>query len=629
MHLKAALLILVYTILLLGPSAFEPLLDRASDLDGNSTQILFIKDSLIKHHTFPQWNPYIHQGIPVSADPLHGAFHPFVLPAFMLFSPETAVKILYFISIYLAGLGMYVLLHRSKVLPELSIITACIYMSCGYVSSHMVAGHFEKILSFGILPWFVMCLYEVYKRSNTRNETMTAMCMALILFSGNVYNSLYAVIVTLVVGAFGKSKRVFYSSIRIVMYFVLLGAIKLIPLIELQHYIGKVKEPFAGSQNLISILYYFFIPFKPVFRVLGVGSYLETGFAWWEKVAFIGPFTLIGVVMFFLYRKRIFQAQSLFFMMIGTTLILLSMPAAPLNPYHLLISYIPALQLFHVPSRAFGLLTIIFLILSSLGFQSWYAKRNGIHRAVIVGLLLCNLISTYFFFMYVFRVKQMPIIHSESATQLVSNIKRRDKGVYYIAQYLQEKPLQQHTLISMEQKILNSNYGLQLKGSPAEAFTLYDFSIKTTYSDIHPAYIVGGRNIRMPVGTHSHAIMRKNDVVLYESQSADPYASLKKSGKSIDTVTIRPNRISMTVTSAINDQLILLESSYPGWHVYENGKQIQLTSGKFVQAPVKKGTHMYDFVFKSQTFLAGLGISCIAWVVAIRSLLKKWNSLHA
>jgi len=628
MHIRAALLIFVFSIVLMLPHICNPLLNRASDLDGNITQVLYIKNSLMKNHIFPQWNPYINQGIPISADPLHSAFHPLVIPAFILFSPETAVELLYFISLSSGGIGLFFLLQRLKISSYLNLIIVCTYLSCGYISSHIVAGHFEKVLSFGILPWFIANVYQVSIQPRSRYKILTAICMALILFSGDLYNALYAGILVLAIGIFSRSREIFNASIHILFYYFLLGAVKLIPLIELQNFIGKVREPFAGSQNFMSILYYFFIPIKPLFWYLGLRRNLETGFAWWEKVSFIGPLLLIGIVLFFAHRKFFSHRESKFFMLIGTVLMLLSMPNTSWNPYHWLILSLPPLQLFHVPSRAFGMLTIIFLILSALGFQKWYMKgKTSIQRA-IVGILILNLLATCVFFVYIAYFKQMPRIHSDSTTALIRNIKRRDEGVYYIAQYVQEEPLQQHKIIYLEQKILNSNYGLQLKNSPAEAFTRFDFTTNTSYSDIQPLYFIGGKSIRVPKKAHPEGILRKNDQVLYKNKTGDSYATLAKSGRAIDSIMIHPNSISVNFISSMVDQLTLLESSYPGWRVYEDGKQIKLTPGRFLQTTVKKGKHTYTFIFQSAPFLIGLGISCIAWTVALSTLLRKRNILH-
>ena len=152
---------------------------------------------------------------------------------------------------------MYVLLHRLKVFPILSGFAAATYISSGYMISHLVAGHFEKILSFAFLPWFITYLYQVYKKPRTSYEVLTACCMTFILYSGDLYNALYSCIFVVVAGCIRFKRSAVLASMRIIVYFLFLNSIKLVPLIELQQYIEKVKEPFAGGQNLVSVLYYF------------------------------------------------------------------------------------------------------------------------------------------------------------------------------------------------------------------------------------------------------------------------------------------------------------------------------------------------------------------------------------
>lgn len=628
MHIRAAFIIFLFTMMMSLPIFIDPLLDRASDLDGNITQILYIKNSLVQHHTFPQWNPYINQGIPVSADPLHAAFHPLVLPIFTLFSPESAVRILYALSLFMGGLGMYYLLHRLKIHPTIAYISAGIFITSGYISSHLVAGHFEKVLSFAFLPWFIHSLYAVYKKPGTSYQTVTACLMSLMVFSGDLYNALYSVLLVLAAGVIRLRRSHILSSIRIVIYFLLLSAIKLVPLFELQNHINKVREPFAGSQNFISILYYFFLPIKPLFISLGLSSYLTTGFAWWEKVAFVGPMTLVGIVLFFSRRKIFFQKQAQFFIGLMIILVLLSMPAFSVNPFNWAIHLIPQLQLFHVPSRVFGMLTVILLSISAIGFQRWYVLKEKKYTYAATSVLIINLTMTTAFFIFIMGPMNMPLNHSDTSNDLVKDIKRRDKSIFYISQYLQEFPLQQHKTISLEQKILNSNYGLQLKDSPAAAFTQFDFATDTAYADIQPRYIVGGEAIRIPRNTQPNRILKQDNIYLYKNVTATPYAYLEGQKKEVDNVQIKPNSITVRINSSQTDTLTIHESSFPGWTAYQDSMKLRLNSGRFLSIPITSGTHTYQLRFYSYSFMLGLGISIVSWSIAISLLFRHYKRSH-
>ena len=280
--------------------------------------------------------------------------------------------------------------------------------------------------------------------------------------------------------------------------------------------------------------------------------------------AYIGPLYLVGLALVFTRKNIRDNKQFQFFIGILVVALLLALPHLSLNPVNWILRMVPPFQLFHVPSRVFGYVTVLLLVLATLGFQKIFVLFSTKQRHVLNTFLLLNIISTMLFSIYVLSQMNMGTRHSDASTELVDDIKRRDTGVFYIAQYLQEEPVSQHRLVTKQQKILNSNYGLQLKNSPAAKFTRFDFT-STTYTDIQPKYFVGKRIIRVPKETAPSHLIKKNTTHIYKNNHAEPYAKLSLQDKTVLKPEIFPNTIEVIFDSKKQDSLVIAESYYPGW----------------------------------------------------------------
>jgi len=391
------ILFFAFSILILIQFIFDPNVIVNNDLNGNIVPLLHFKESIFDYHKFPQWNPYINQGIPIISDPLYGIYNPLISIPILIFPYQSAIKVTYFASLFIACISMFLLLRLYKISNVSSTIIALTYASGTYFASRIVAGHLEKVVSFALLPLFLYCLIKIMRAKNVLWAGLGAIVISLILFSGDIYNALfclYSLAAVFIYSLFKDKKASFYIFLTGIL-FLLFSSIKIIPMIELQNYISKIKEPYIGDLNLLSLILNLFLPFDDIISKIFPSQTVSTGFGWWESLAFIGPIATLGLIYIIkaLFTKR---GSELSLLIVLTVLFfLLSTPGSLFNPIRYITYIIEPLQYFHVPSRILALWGIVILVSLGIFIDKW--KR----RKLAISLLLINLIIVFTYSQYV------------------------------------------------------------------------------------------------------------------------------------------------------------------------------------------------------------------------------------
>ncbi len=116
----------------------------------------------------------------------------------------------------------------------------------------------------------------------------------------------------------------------------------------------------------------------------------------------------------------------------------------------------------------------------------------------------------------------------------------------------------------------------------------------------------------------------RNHYILYENtgylQRAYVVPSTVK--QTIKIVTYEPNKIALDVSLGSPGQLILSEIWYPGWKVYDNGKEkiISKSHALFRSVSLSKGSHKVFFIFDPLSYKIGLVISIVSFMTLLTSL---------
>ncbi len=609
MKIKLILLFIAASFIILFQFLKSPDIIIKNDLNGNIVPLQYFKESITKNHTFPLWNPYINQGIPTTADPLYGIYNPIISIPILLFEYKDAIKIIYFVSILLAMITMYLLVKEYKIRDSISILIAINYCSGTYLISKITAGHLEKIVSFAFMPLLILTVIKLIRRKKLKWAGTVGLILSLILFTGDIYNALYSLYTLLAILVFYlfKDKKISLLIFISIISFLLFSSIKLFPMIELQQYITKIKEPFVGNLNFLSIFYYLFFPFSSFYKTfLPTENFLSNAFGWWENFAFIGPFSFLGLVYLFTNKISKYKTEKKLFILLIVLFTLMSMPGENLNPLKFIISNFSILQYFHVPSRILLLFSIVVLL-----FFGLYAEKLH-NKKYIFFLLLINLVITFCFSQYIFNKNQFDKLDKNYSTVL-KHIKQNNLNNYPTVHYNSQGDLPQDIALNNKILLLQSNYGLFLKGSLGEK---YNFKGNNTYQDILPGLIISDSKIELK----NYALEKNfNKIYLYKNTNTLSFATFDNKPTSF---TLKPNSIIINVNSNKPGILKLLESNYPGWKVFKNGQEINLEKSRFLTITTSPGENKYEFKFISKSFYLGLAISFISLILFIAYLAK-------
>ncbi len=613
---KNILIIFFYCLLLLSPFLLEKQILRHNDLDEITFNLSYIKQSLLTYHTFPQWNPFANEGIPTVSDPLNAFYNPVVGIPFVILPFSAAIKTTYLLVAILSALSMYYVLKKLKVNNAISLISSLIYVSCGYLASRIVAGHF-LLLTFPLLPVIFYSLFIITAKKNYFWSIVLSLMLTLSLFSGDLYNLLYSSILFGVAFLYIFARKRFSLVINFIVsgvVFILFSMVKLFPMLQLPGSLIKAQEPFAGSQNIISIIYYLFFPVKPVFAHLDLGGFLNTGFAWWEKISFIGPLPPLVLIFWYKFRKKIKNADNLLLIIFLIVVMLVSMPAPTVNPLHFLILKFTVLQDFHVPSRVFALLAALIIIIQSLVLNAVMIKKWKIK---IIFLLAVNLVLTTAFFWFVLIVYNLPPMNVPDYQSALKEIRQKDPSIFYLAQSGSSR-VPANIALKTKQKFIQ-NYAFTLANSPAFTYVPFWFTSNSYYRDITPKYFLTEGDKDLFVRYKPALIYSHGNVNVYKISSYTPYAQFSANGikKEIKNVDIKINTISLNLDSTQSGTVTLLESYYPGWQIFVDGKKENLLNNRFLEFDVYKGQHSYLLTFSSKRFGYGLLISLISYIIFI------------
>lgn len=613
-----------------------------------SSNYVYFKESLLKYHSFPQWNSFEGQGLPIVNDPLNNFLNPFVFVIFMVLPFLVAVKVFFVLCVFFSGIFFYLLSRYFKVGKMLSLLSSITYMSSGFIAARIIAGHFEWVLAYPLIPLFYYSFLNLLSRKNVLWIGITSLTITLFIFSGNLYVAFYSLFIMFFSFIYLLTKMVFKKgekkdSLGKIQYLIIclilvpfFSAAKILPMIEIRQDLVRNYNPFLGSQNIFSIIYNFFLPSQNIFKHLGLDNYVASAYLWWESFAYVGPAFFVGIFIFFYYKKKIKNESINLFLYLSILLFLYSFLGNPLNPFYWLVKAFPSLQTFRVPSRIFISLIPPILIISIVGINYLYEKTKKIFvKTLIILLLTLNLISTIFIFQEYYHAKIFPPIN-KNFYSLLDYLKKEDNSYFYVAQsifFQNQLPL--FYAIGNHQKIFDPMGGWGLEGNPAGSYATTDFTGTAPYKDVYPKYFIYPKNYSPPKVFNARIIKTIGDANLYKSPLYTPYAYLTKNIDSIvlrqkndiniKKISIGVNKIDVIAYSPSNSyNLVLFETNFKDWNVKIDNQKTRILDYRFIAVPAKSGTHTYSFTFFSETFRTGVVLTLLSLMIWGLFIFKRY-----
>ncbi|MCC5877530.1 MAG: hypothetical protein JJU11_15020 [Candidatus Sumerlaeia bacterium] len=138
--------------------------------------------------SIPLWMPELHGGLPTIGAFLWTPLAPAAWGFPFLVYPD-AQRLGWLISIWLAGIGGWLLARAMGIRPMGALFAGMAWMLCGHVVTLMHAGHFQKVMALGWYPWMVAGgVMALQTGSNARRLTgiaLGALGLGMMLLSGH------------------------------------------------------------------------------------------------------------------------------------------------------------------------------------------------------------------------------------------------------------------------------------------------------------------------------------------------------------------------------------------------------------------------------------------------------------
>ncbi len=432
-------------------------LNLKNDLDGNLLHVLSIKHDL---------NFETNQGLPVLSDPINFYWHP-LTPLVLTLPVEYSVRIIDAICWVFTLVFAYFLLRYFDTRKQLALWLALTYGASSYFLARVIAGHFEKVLSYPLIPLFFLAIVRLQQKPDLKRSGFLAIVFYLLLASTDMYNFFYLCVGFAIYIAFKRSKYFVLSIILAILF----SAVRWLPMLSVLQHLFKIPDPYSGSQNLIGLFLQMVLPKAGL-----ITSLVPTNFGWWEKTAFIGPLFIVSLLVI---KKR----QPILIAIFALVCIAIAMPASVFSPWHWLLKF-PQFTMFHVPTRVFSVLTLSVILAAVPVLSRW--KTWGIR---LVQINVCLLLG---FWLFIFHFRMMPTIDWRYKT-LMSYPHPSFATILYPAfdQPVLEREWQ------MSWQLFHTTHGTYVQDSPAADWTNHLVN-EVPYTNSLPDYVVWPDNKQLP-----------------------------------------------------------------------------------------------------------------------------------
>lgn len=606
-----SLIFLGYFLILVYPVFRYDLFFRGNDLIANVGGFAYMSEIITKYRQIPHWNFYIGTGLPTLSDPLNSYFNPLIFILYTLFDFILATKILIGTLIFASGISFYFFCKKFRINSPMALLTSMTYMSSGYLVARLVAGHLEKLIAYALIPllyYFIFSFIED-KKKNSISSLGVGFIFGLFLLSGSIYELLFGSIVLsftyfyVLVKNMNNFKKIMTHAISVLLVFFLVAGWKLYPMMKYSQQLYKLSSPFEGSQNILSIIFSFFVFVGSKFNFGNI--FVKSPYRWWESFAFIGPLPLFTAIYYFFYQK---DKNRLYILSLIVILCTYAMMGSPVSPFHWLFKLAPFLWNFHVPSRIFVYILPLLLLIYALIFS-----QNKRKKIIAIVLMTVNLILVLFVFRkmyYSYNFLQL----NPNYGLLLNALKKQDDSIYYVAQsstFDYQLPL--HIAVANHQKILNPTYGYIIGGSSYIKYHAIDELKSKQYDWIYPKYFIYPENITPPSYFKYKKIQQEGNAILYVNSQFTPYVAIvdasKKTIPLVDLnfhdsqiISIQSEKDSLRIIAditAAKKKLIVHEQMIKGWEIYVDGIKGKLDEkAQFLGVEAQIGKHTYLFKFK-------------------------------
>jgi hypothetical protein len=354
-------------------------------------------ENLLAGH-IPLWNPHIFCGFPYISAAQSSLFYPLNV-IYLLAGVARGMNLFIAAHIFLAGLGIVLLLNEFRVRPLAQLAGATAFMFSAPLVCRIYPGHLGLL---GTSPWVAfVCLfaYRIYRYDTFRESIFLSLGLGLLLLSGTNQYCYYVFIALLLYSLFlflelwkkGDGKKMTRFSLFIVTGIILglaLSSIQLIPGIEFSINSNRQHLPYSFSsscsfppENMVTFLCPFF------FGNPNNGTYWGRWYHW-EACSYFGIISLLLSLIAFLGLRKNENKNHVIAFGIFAALFIIASLGGYTPFFKILYSFFPGISMFRAHSR-FLFIGIFFLsLLVGLGLENLLRGDSDMRKSIILRFLL-------------------------------------------------------------------------------------------------------------------------------------------------------------------------------------------------------------------------------------------------
>lgn len=613
---------------------------------------LFFTQALHSGH-FPLWNPYLNFGFPIYADPGFAFWNPITWLFGIIGYNAYTLTFEVLLYIYLAGFFMFRLCKYLCFSNEVSFLTGCLYMCCGFFPSHVQ--HINFISCAPFIPLMLQGFLRLQMVPSYHNAFFYSIACYFVFASGHPAMPLASVYFLLSLFLFINTNAKDNSNLGKLVYFHLLtilfllfalapaiySYLNILPVYARNMPVNIVAHLYNDSFDLKSIITFLF-PFT---------STAKTGFFVNDESMRNCYFSITGLIAFgigMLSHARLVKA----FYFTGFIMLLLScggviktflFNSLPGFSYiktngefrvfgifcFCMVAACGVRELFNRSKRAFLILIVLlnfFLAVSIVSIMAatvyhwddWivylkmykssnsllsFIKTNISHLpfslTMVFSNILCIIICTAFSKKRVSGAKK--IIYITLADIIINTIivlPAMSTGATSLSQIQTRYENCRNAITAPRLVPLN-----QLKEFDATttgllgSYSYYDNNIGTRQLTGYPSYFNFTEDYFN--SAYKDSLETRPFIFLQHDSRCQGKTAL------INITKFSPQEIALSVDSPTADTLILLQNHYKYWHCHVNSKEIPITTAyaSFMAVPVTAGTHTITFTYKDPYLL--------------------------
>ena len=144
----------------------------------------FVRSELLRGR-FPLWMPSLGCGTPLHAAQQAAVTYPLLTPFLLLFPANYGLRFALVFHAALGYCGQFLLARRLGLTRPASAFAALVFTLAGYPVAHLLAGHVNLLLAYGLLPWSFLALVRLLARPGARAAAGLALVLGLLLLTGH------------------------------------------------------------------------------------------------------------------------------------------------------------------------------------------------------------------------------------------------------------------------------------------------------------------------------------------------------------------------------------------------------------------------------------------------------------